>query len=184
MNTDAKARFQTLYVNKKNLVFRAAVHYTKNRVMAEDFMQAAFLSLYIHMDDMKSEQHAEYWLLRTVKNLVINHQNKYWREEFAEDIVLTSDLHVHTNSLEEEMLINQHNETFIAFRKKIFRDLHDINENWYQAITMIYCIEKPYEEVAEELNMNIEALYSMVYRAKKWIKRTHKEQYLELKNQL
>lgn len=181
MNADTKARFQALYLNKKNLVFRAAVYYTKDRAAAEDFMQAAFLKLFIHMEDMKDEQHAEYWLLRTVKNLAINHQKKYWREEFAEDIIRISDLHKYSISIEEEMLTNQYNEIFIEFREKIFRDLLDVNENWYQAITMLYCMEKPYDEVAAELNVNTDALYSMVYRAKKWIKRTHGAKYLELK---
>jgi len=183
MNTDAKARFQAIYLKNKNLVFRAAVHYTKDKVAAEDFMQAAFLNLYIHMDDMQDDQHAEYWLLRTVKNLVINHQNKYKREEFAEDIILTSDLHVWTLSIEEEMLTNQYDETFKEFRERIFRALFAENENWYTAITLLYCRERPYDEVAKELNMNTEALYSMVYRAKKWIKRTYEEQYLALKRQ-
>jgi len=181
MNTDAKARFQAIYVNKKNLVFRAAVHYTGDKVTAEDFMQAAFLSLYIHMDDMKDEQHAEYWLLRTVKNLVINHQSKYKRERFTEDIVLVSDLHVQSLSIEEEMLANQRDENYKEFREKIFKELFDENESWYMAIMLLYCKERPYDEVARVLNMNTEALYSMVYRAKKWIKRTYEKQYLRLK---
>lgn len=183
MNTEEKARFDLIYEKNKNLVFRAAMYYSKDMIAAEDFMQSAFLNLFIHFDDMVDEKHAEYWLLRTVKNMVLNYRKRGRREEVTEDITLTSDLHHHGISLEEEILTNEQNEMYKDFREEIFAALFDQNKNWYFAITLIYCKKKSYETAAFELGMNTESLYSLVYRAKQWINKNYGVRYQNLKSQ-
>jgi len=182
MDADRKEKFGSLYEKKKNLVYRTAFYYSKNVIEAEDFMQAAFLKLYTRMDEVQDEKHAEYWLMRTVKNMVINYHRKSRREDLTDDIVLTSDLHRQTLSTEDVMQINEHNKAYMDFRDEVFSALYEENKNWYFAVTMVFYMNVTYDIAARELGMNTESLYSMVYRAKQWIKRMYGDKYKELKD--
>ena len=53
------------------------------------------------------------------------------------------------------------------------------NEDWYTAINLLYCLGKPHEVVADEMGISRDALYSLVYRAKKW---RHKKYEQEIKD--
>ena len=56
-----------------------------------------------------------------------------------------------------------------------------MNTKWYDAITITYILEKPQREVAENMNVSLGVLHSMLYRAKKWIQKKYKEEYDRLK---
>ncbi|WP_420341682.1 sigma factor-like helix-turn-helix DNA-binding protein [[Clostridium] scindens] len=42
---------------------------------------------------------------------------------------------------------------------------------------MTYVLEKPQKEVAEIMGVKLETLHSMLYRAKKWIRKHFEEQF-------
>ena len=48
--------------------------------------------------------------------------------------------------------------------------LYEENENWYEAITMAYCLERKQKDVAESMGISIQALTGVLYRARKWVK--------------
>ena len=56
----------------------------------------------------------------------------------------------------------------------ILEALYRKNERWYDAITFTYLLEKPQKEVAEIMGVSPEVLYSMLYRAKRWIRKNYK----------
>ena len=64
-----------------------------------------------------------------------------------------------------------------CFIEDIFGELYRMNERWYDAITITYLLEKPQKEVAEELGVSLEILHSMLYRAKRWIRKKYREEY-------
>ena len=61
--------------------------------------------------------------------------------------------------------------------KDIFSALYDLNPSWYEAVTITYVLEKPQKEVAEIMGVKLETLHSMLYRAKKWIRKHFEEQF-------
>ena len=52
-----------------------------------------------------------------------------------------------------------------------------MNERWYEAVTLTYCLEKSQREVAEIMGVSVEVLHSMLYRAKKWIRKNYEDQF-------
>ena len=40
----------------------------------------------------------------------------------------------------------------------------------YEAITMVYCLERKQKDVAESMGISIQALTGVLYRARKWVK--------------
>ena len=55
--------------------------------------------------------------------------------------------------------------------------LYRRNRRWYDAVTLAYCMEKPQKEVAACMDMSLESLQSMLYRARNWIKETYREEF-------
>ena len=66
---------------------------------------------------------------------------------------------------------------FIEFRKGIFDALYRKNPRWYEAITITYVLDKPQKEVAEYMEVTLEVLHSILYRAKQWIRENYAEEY-------
>lgn len=57
----------------------------------------------------------------------------------------------------------------VGYGWTILDALYEENENWYEAITMVYCLEKT-KDVAESMGISIQALTGVLYRARKWVK--------------
>ena len=58
----------------------------------------------------------------------------------------------------------------VGYGWTILDALYEENENWYEAITMVYCLERKQKDVAESMGISIQALTGVLYRARKWIK--------------
>ena len=84
----------------------------------------------------------------------------------------------------EEILIRRLKETeFTELTGDIFAALYRKNQRWYDAITIVYVLEKPQKEVAETMGMDLESFHSMLYRAKQWIREKYKERYDKLQGE-
>lgn len=60
---------------------------------------------------------------------------------------------------------------------EIYLRLFEENKRWYDAIMAVYLLEKPQKEVAREMGISLEVLHSMLYRAKKWIRKNYEKKY-------
>lgn len=69
---------------------------------------------------------------------------------------------------------------YMELKKGIFEALYEKNPRWYEAITITYVLEKPQKEVAENMEVTLEVLHSILYRAKKWIRDNYAEEYAHL----
>ena len=58
----------------------------------------------------------------------------------------------------------------VGYGWTILDALYEENENWYEAITMVYCLERKQKDVAESMGISIQALTGVLYRARKWVK--------------
>lgn len=175
------ADMERLYDANKNLVYRAAVRYAGDKVAAEDFMQIAFLELMQNIGKIKDDKHAEYWLLCTVKNLILNNKKKMKSEISTEDIIMTSDQHMQEKSAEDNFLLRKEHMDIREFYSLILRALEKENENWFLVFTLLYCERESRDEVAQRLGINKDALYSMIYRMRQWIIKNFGEQYQKVK---
>lgn len=54
------------------------------------------------------------------------------------------------------------------------------NPRWHDAIVLVYYMNIPQEKAAEILGMHTQALYTMIHRAKKWIRKKYGAEYEEM----
>ena len=166
-----KVGFERAYHANKELIYRTAMKYSdNNQDVAQEITQDVFLKLYIHFDTF-DEEYLTAWLVTTTKNLARNYMKKSSREVLDADIVLTSYLHTENmvESTEDAVIKKFLQEEDVRQGRFILDALYKKNERWYEAVTMVYCMEKKQADVAKEMGISIEVLHSVLYRAKKWI---------------
>ncbi len=177
MITD-KSEFDEVYRQYKNLVMKAAYEYSGDYNLAEDITQSTFLQLYKYIDTME-KTNIKSWLYTTAKNMALNEKKKRKREVLCD----TYDEHVDTELEDspEDFLLDEYREMEREeLHKLIFSEMLKKNERWYQAIRLVYYLDIPHAKVAEEMGITIPVLYSLLHRAKRWIKKRFGVEYEEL----
>lgn len=167
-----KKEFENVYHKNKFNVYRIAMGYSgSHKESAEEIFQEVFLKLYTHFDTVDEEYMAE-WLVTTTKNTAINYMKKRARECPKADIELFSDLYSkeYAESAEEHVFHKILQKEKVGYGWTILDALYEENENWYEAITMVYCLERKQKDVAESMGISIQALTGVLYRARKWVK--------------
>lgn len=175
MRSNEINKFDSIYKDFNERVYKAAYGYMKEPYLAEDIFQETFLELHKQIDKVKTET-AENWLLTVVKHKSFNMLKKLaWIRDNCEE---------ESELLETEKYGNLHyiemQREYRNFRKEIFDGLYCENEKWYEAIVKVYCLGKSQKEVAGELGMNVGTLYSMLFRAREWIKRRYGKKFEDL----
>ena len=168
--------FDAVYEKYKNLIFQTAFLYIKEWYAAEDIMQETFLRYYIYMEHTRVEN-TKSWLLTTAKNIALN----YIRDNSRSTVLSMEDEEEGVyGSVEggEEIFFDKlwRREVLLA-ADTILDALYRRNRRWYDAVTPAYCMEKPQKEVAACMDMSLESLQSMLYRARNWIKETYREEF-------
>lgn len=168
--------FDAIYEKYKDLIFQTALLYINEWYAAEDIMQETFLRYYIYMEHTRVEN-TKNWLLTTAKNITLNYIRDNSRAiclDLGEDEEGAYGL----GESGEEIFFDK------LWRREVLRSagtilgaLYRRNRRWYDAVTLVYCMEKPQKQVAECMGMSLESLQSMLYRARNWIKKHYSEEY-------
>ena len=144
--------FDGIYENYKRLVFQTAFLYIKEWYAAEDIMQETFLRYYIYMEHTKVEN-VKSWLLTTAKNIALNYVRDMKKREYV-DISEGGENVLGSDASSEEIFFDK------LWRREVFESAHSVldalyhkNRKWYDAVTLVYCMEKPQKEVAELTRM-------------------------------
>lgn len=178
---DRKFAFDTIYEENINNVYKAAFHYSGNHHEAEEIAQTVFMKLYMNLDNINMNA-VSAWLLVTAKHMALNYKRQERRIILCEEVKYDVKDNAGTEASTEENYIRKLcQKKYWNFAKDIFADLYRLNPRWYDALTITYLLEKPQREVADIMGVKVETLYSMLYRAKKWIKRNYKEQFGHLR---
>lgn len=173
-------KFMGIYHAHKNMVFKVALHYVKNPEDAEEVMQDVFEELFKIENPVKDEKvrsyliqackHTSIDMLRKQKHFATN--SVEWEQKGREPIV---------DSVEDSYMedcFHQESEEFCAC---IMSELYQHNREWHRVIHMMYYLEMPGEEIARQLEIDTEVLYSRLYRARKWLQKKFKKQYRRLR---
>ena len=83
-------------------------------------------------------------------------------------------------STEENVFIKTKEEKHTLLRKEIFTQLYQKNPRWWQAVVLAYIYEVPQEDIAVKMRIELNALYQMLYRARKWITKNYREEFEKL----
>ena len=168
--------FEKVYEENVSAVYRTALYYSKKEYVAEEITQEVFLKLYISKENVNLEA-INAWLITTARNMVWNYKRDAWHEVPGGDFFDEGRTALLSGSAEDEVMAILRDRKYHCFIEDIFGELYRMNERWYDAITITYLLEKPQKEVAEELGVSLEILHSMLYRAKRWIRKKYREEY-------
>lgn len=177
-NVTKESAFDAIYESYSDRVYKTALHYSNNHHTAEEITQTVFMKLYINMDNINMSAVGK-WLSTSAKHMAMNDKRDRKRELLIDEF--TDEEELGSGDLEDEFLRNQWEKEHSELASSIFADLYSLNPKWYDAITITYFLEKPQKEVAEVMGMDIDSLHSMLYRARKWIRKNYEARYNNLK---
>ncbi len=166
---------KALYQLYENEVYKTCLHYTKDEHISKDLTQRTFFSIYDHYESIKPGRIKPY-LLRTAKNMTMNFLRDFKRlEEGQVEDLNEEDLKV--LSVEDVFIREEEKELARKLGRDILIRLYDKNRNWYELVVMAYYFGIPQEEIAEQLGVNVDVIYSKLYRAKQWIRKNFQKKY-------
>lgn len=178
-NSKKEERFDSIYRVYAKDIYKTAIYYTKDENVAQEITQEAFYKLYIHFDHVNPEK-ARPWLTQTVKHMAFNVNRDSKSEVFGETAEITVETEPAMPSIEDQYLREQQVEMERELVESIFDRLQQEHPIWYEALTLVYCLEKPQQEVADELEISLDVLHGRLYRAKQWIRKYYGERYSEV----
>lgn len=171
-------KFDSIYRAYVGEVYKATLHYTKDEYVAQEITQKAFYQFFLHYDNVNIDSVRAY-LLRIARNLVYNRTRDMKRVTYEERLEDLQGDNIFTLSVEETYLRDEQKKQAKGLSKSILEHLRQENELWYEAMLLVYCLEKPQEQVADELGISKDVLYSRLYRARKWIRKNYGKEYEE-----
>lgn len=164
------AEMEEVYEMYKDIVVQTAGIYL-DRHAAEDIAQEVFIK-YFRLVKEKHIKSPRAWLMTVARNLSYNYirDNKKVvpidMDVVGEDFFGLEDSteNLYIESLPIEMKAETKN-----FKKPLLEALYQKNKVWYEGVILTYLMKRPQIEVAEQMGMKVDALQSMLYRAKRWI---------------
>ena len=171
-----KVSFDAIYEACSEEIHQIALYYSGNHHAAEEITQSVFMKIYVNLEHANIENVPE-WLRVTAKHMTLNYKEHYRRQRAEENIMEMTDSVGIVESTEDEFMDRLREGEQRELIESIFEELYRINERWYDAVTITYYLKKPQKEVAEIIGVSLEVLHSMLYRAKKWIRKHYEERY-------
>ena len=171
-----RKKLAEIYGDYKDDIYRVCLYFTKDQFVAQELAQQVFFNLYQHIDQIEMDGVRGY-LIRSARNVCFNYFRDMKYEEAKGSWETLSEDSATIISVEEIYFRNEEKHQRKTLSKNILERLQQENMDWYIAMNMTYCLGKPHDVVADELGISKDALYSLIYRAKKWIRKHYESEY-------
>ena len=170
-NIDA---FRSIYAKHNDVILKIVMRYSNiSYHVAQEITQEVFMKLYEHFNTYE-EDYLLPWLIVTAKNEAINYLKRAEREIPESDIVFTAGQNESAPSAEETVFERIETEARIREGRYLLDKLYEVNERWYEAVTLVYCDGRKQQEAADIMGVSIEVLHGVLYRARKWVRENYK----------
>lgn len=174
-----REKLDRIYEEHKDNVYKICLFFLKDEELAVEFSQQTFLNFYLHIDDVGIESvHA--YLVRMARNLCFDYLKLQKREELQDSLESLEEEMEPVISVEEAILRREELRQEIELGRDIMEHIRKENEQWYIALNLLFCLDKPHDVVADEMGISRDALYSLVYRARKWIRKKYMKKYNDI----
>lgn len=151
----------------REYIFRICFGILHNQKDAEDAAQEVFIKIYTSLPQYE-QQGFKTWISRIAVNHSIDIKRK--KSRMLED---TYDITIEQPDFQktvEHFILQKEQRELI--RKKI----HELPENYRSVVKDFYLLEKSYEQIAKEHNLQIKTVEMKLYRARLWMKKHWKEE--------
>jgi RNA polymerase sigma-70 factor, ECF subfamily len=75
--SNGQSPFEDIVREHQGMVFSIALHFLRDRALAEELAQDVFLSLYNNLGSIKSAEHMVYWLRKVTSNRCVDETRRY-----------------------------------------------------------------------------------------------------------
>lgn len=176
MESERRKDFDAVYREYRHLIFQAALVNIHNSNDAEDIAQETFIRYYIHRAHSTVEN-PKSWLMVTAKNLAYNHTKHTRYERLLHEEENIENMLKCEPDPADIFFENMWKMEMIEYTDRILKAVKDKNKKWYDALIYAYCMEMPRQEIAESMDMTVDALASMLQRARNWIKENYRDEF-------
>lgn len=154
-----KAAIAQLYRENADTLLAYGLGFGCSREDIEDIMHDIFFSLYTKPQLISSVGNVRLYLLRSLKNRILNHKRLSHSGSSANlsDLDFTAEVSIHDDMAEQE-------ERTLT-EQRLNAALAQLTSRQREAITLRYISDLPYEEIASLLNMSIPSTRNLVFRA-------------------
>lgn len=176
--------FDSIYRTYVEDVYRACLYISKNEDLSQEVTQQAFVNYYERFEKVKPECLKAY-LIQAAKNLMKN----YYRDnrrfvENDENVELPISDSLACESVEDQYIQAEERSAKQKLTWEILEDLKEGHENWYDILYMKYYKDMDYDEIATELNITKDVLYSRIRRAKVWLQKNYRIEFDNILNDI
>ena len=166
-----KASFETLLLKFYPRVLNFIYRYTGNRHTAEELTQEVFLKVYNHCAQYRPESKFQTWVYTIAKNVSLNELRRSKKTTIFLDEPLCSEDDTMQRQIADpqavgadEELIGRETATMIK------KAIDELPENQRMAVILRRYEDFSYEEIARTMDLSMEAVKSLLSRAKENLK--------------
>lgn len=168
--------FEAVYRECRDDVYRTAFLITRSPETAEDIAQETFVRYFVCCRQNPPASPGS-WLMVVARNLAYNHLRHVGYESLYPD---EGWLDRPVRGTEEIFFENMWRREKLEYTGRILAAVRARNRKWYDAMICAYCMEMPRQEVADCMGITLDALMSVLSRAKKWIRKHYREEYEQI----
>ncbi|MFA5575691.1 MAG: sigma-70 family RNA polymerase sigma factor [Tissierellaceae bacterium] len=151
-------QMEKLYIKYHKELYLYAFSLCKNHHLAQDLTSDTFFKAYLSVDNVN---HIKYWLFRVCKNLYLDYI-KLNREYGSHDII--------ENTLSNyETTLDKIIESESS--KNLYNLIINLNESYKEILILYYFCDFSLEEISKSRNTTEGAAKTMLYRARKKLKK-------------
>ncbi|RDW20235.1 RNA polymerase subunit sigma [Oceanobacillus arenosus] len=162
--------FRLLVEKYRAQIYKSVYPVLRNQKDAEDAAQEVFLKIYTSLPKYEN-QGFKTWITRIAVNHAIDIRRKKVRrrEESANDMEPIEHEASQVEKSTEQTIIEKERKQYIRSR------LEELPESYRGIIIGFYIMEKTYQQLAEEQQVQVKTIETKLYRARKWMKKHWKE---------
>lgn len=169
--------FDSIYRSCAVEVFHVCLHIAKDEELAEEMTQQAFVNFYERLETVNLEC-ARAYIVRSAKNLLFNYYRDTKREvqdDWGAEVLPAKEQA--TESIEDDYFRKEKEASDEKFSARILADLQKNRPNWYNIIHRMFYLDMSHDEIAEDLGVTKEVLYSRLRRAKVWLRKRYEDEF-------
>jgi len=158
--------FASLVRTYQARVYSMALHFTRNREVADDLAQEVFLKAYLALPKFRFHSEFGTWLYR----IAVNHIKDYLRRKGRAKEVPLDDVREIASAGEEETLVRERERSEEARRGLVLKVLEALPEKYRVIVTLRDIQGMPYDEIAAVLKISPGTVDSRLHRARKMLR--------------
>lgn len=147
-----------IYDTHINDLFEFGMHHSQDKSYVMDCVHDLFLDLYKYRTKLIDTDNVKSYLFKSLKRKI---NRKYHTKTVTIPNASVLNNHNSIPSIEENLILEEHNTEKI---KKLKKALVHLTRRQKEGISLRFNENKPYEEIAETLNVSIETSRTIIYR--------------------